>query len=111
MAKAILIKVILPFSSHAFDKAWEEWLTYRKEIKKSYKSTKGPKALLEFLSTYPEEIAIAMIEQSIRNEYQGVFELKQGFTKPSKIDAMTSEAHKGRELLKQMQQNERSSGK
>lgn len=67
---------IRPFDSKKFNTAWNSWLTYRREIKKPYRSAMSEQAALKNLSKHPEETAIAMIENSIANGWQGIFELK-----------------------------------
>jgi len=59
-----------------FAKAWQEWLEYRNDIKKPYKSQKSIDEALKDLKKYDEPIAIAMLKQSIKNGYQGFFEIK-----------------------------------
>lgn len=65
---------LLPLnSSQIFKDAWTEWIDFRREIK--HKITKSTaKKQLDFLSkhNFPEKI----IEQSIKNGWQGLFELK-----------------------------------
>jgi len=69
-------KIKIPFESENFKNIWSEWLTYRKEIKKPYKSVRSEQAQLIELSKYPEQTAIEMILQSIKNGWQGIFEFK-----------------------------------
>jgi len=59
--------------SPAFQSAWQEWKEYRKEIKKPYRSRKTELAQLHKLASYSDEEAIKMIEQSIRQGWQGIF--------------------------------------
>ena len=59
----------------------ERFLEYRKEIKKPFKSPKSLTAWLsqlERLSGGNYETAAAIVEQSIANQWQGIFELKSG---------------------------------
>lgn len=65
----------LPFGE-SFATAWESWLEYRIEIKKPYKSEKSIKRALKYFEKYSEETAVKMIDQTIRNGWQGIFELK-----------------------------------
>jgi len=67
--------VILPFSSEEFATAWQQWIDYRKELNKPYKSPMAMQKQLTTLSKYPEEIAIKMIEKSIECHWQGIFPL------------------------------------
>lgn len=57
-----------------FIKVWDEWLGFRKEIKKPL-TISAQKKQLKFLSENKSD-AIEIIEQSIRNQWQGLFELK-----------------------------------
>jgi len=65
-----------------FEKIWQEWVDYRKEIKHGL--TPGTiKAQFKKLSAYSVDDAIEMINQSILNGWQGLFELKnKSPTKP-----------------------------
>lgn len=66
----------LPFKSEKFQTAWERWLTYRSQIKKPYRSELSKQTSLNRLAEYSEEVAIEMIDQSIGNAWQGIFEIK-----------------------------------
>jgi len=70
-------EIIFPFDSPQFKTAWGAWITYRGEIKKPYKSDMAIQAALKKLSEHPEEVAIKMIEESISNQWQGIFEIKK----------------------------------
>lgn len=59
-----------------FIKAWNKWLDYREEIKKPLKNATR-KSQMDFLKTYNEAEAIAIIMQSIRNGWQGLFEINK----------------------------------
>ena len=56
-------------------KAWNEWITFRKEIKKTLTKSMIDKQI-EFLSKY-ESTHIDIINQSIQNGWTGLFPLKQ----------------------------------
>lgn len=73
---AKISKVILPFDTPAFREKWEQWKTYRKQIKEPIKSEIGEQAALKKLSKHPEATAIRMIDQSMENNWKGLFELK-----------------------------------
>lgn len=62
----------LPFGED-FKVAWTEWLGYRKEIRKPYKSEKSIKAVFDKLQKFDEQIAVAAIQASIENQWQGLF--------------------------------------
>ena len=66
----------LPFTEK-FAEQWESWLSYRKDIKKPYKSQKTIEGTLKKLTYYTEETACKMIQNSIDNGYQGIFEIKE----------------------------------
>lgn len=71
----------LPFESPAFADAWADWLTYRKERKLTpYKPT-ALKAQLATLAEWGEVASIHSIRESIRQNWQGLFEPKQQITK------------------------------
>ena len=62
---------------------WDEWVQYRKEIKKPLNPT-SIKYQLNKLKKHSPETAAAMLAQSIENQWQGIFELKDGAV--SKVD-------------------------
>ena len=70
-------EIIFPFDSLEFKSMWSNWIEFRRQIKKPYKSDMSLQGALKNLSKYPEDVAIKMIEQSIANQWQGIFELKQ----------------------------------
>lgn len=74
-------KVHYPFDSEDFRQWWARWLEYRRDIKKPYKSPMSEQAALKMLSTLGEEKAIAMINNSITQGYQGLYEAKNGTAK------------------------------
>lgn len=58
---------------------WQEWLKYRSEIKKPYKTAQGATAAyssLLALANQEETVAVLIIQQSIEHEWQGFFPLK-----------------------------------
>ncbi len=76
-----IIDIQLPFGEK-FATQWESWLAYRKEIKKPYKSQKTIEGTLKKLTYYTEETACKMLQNSIDNGYQGIFEVKTENGKP-----------------------------
>ncbi len=78
--------VALPFPGKAFTHQWDRWIQYRKEQGfKTYKET-GLKAALSKLQTLAggnESKAIRIIEESIANGWQGLFELKEKNINPA----------------------------
>lgn len=69
-------KKSLPFDSPEFATAWSNWLTYRKQSKKPYHSDLSVDIALRRLGRFSEGEAIEMIDRSISNGWQGLFELK-----------------------------------
>lgn len=70
----------LEFAPEAYRPILEKWLSYRKEIKKPYKSQKSIEQFLtklQELSGNSPKTAMEIINQSIASEYQGVFPLKK----------------------------------
>ena len=66
-------EVALPFTSQPFADAWQTWLTYRRERKlPTYKPTSLRKQF-EQLKEWGERAAIHAINESIRNQWQGLF--------------------------------------
>lgn len=63
------------FQSVDFTNAWLEWEQYRKEKKQKLTELTAQKQI-KFLERWPEEIAILIIEQSIKNGWTGLFEYK-----------------------------------
>ena len=73
-------KIIFPFDSKEFLKCWELWVKYRSQSKKPIKGQIAAQAQLKKISDLAknnEELAIKIIMQSIENNWQGLFELKQ----------------------------------
>ena len=70
--------LIYPYDTSRFLEAWDLWLKYRKEIKKPIRGTISEQAQLIKLSrmSESEEDAIAIIMQSIENNWQGLFPIK-----------------------------------
>lgn len=65
------------------DKAREvvvRWLNYKRSIGNAYKTAQGVRAMIKKLNDLSGgnvEIAVAIVEQSIANNWKGLFELKQ----------------------------------
>jgi hypothetical protein len=71
--------VQLPFTEQTFIDKWQEWLLYRKERKLANyvpRGLKGTFTMLKNISANNPETAIAIIQQSMDNNYQGLFPLK-----------------------------------
>ena len=63
-----------------FDLLIEEWIAYRRRIKKTIKTERGLewiKSRLKNLSKGDPEMARKIIDQSMDHEWQGLFELKE----------------------------------
>lgn len=67
----------LPFQSDAFKAAWQEWHDFRRKTKKAYPTVESQQKALKLLGDMGESKAIASIENSIANGYQGLFEVKE----------------------------------
>lgn len=63
----------LPFDSAAFAEAWEDWQQHRTEKRKPITPLSAKKALAD-LAKMGEPRAIAAINHSIANGYQGIYE-------------------------------------
>lgn len=63
----------MPFDSESFRDAWSDWVQHRKEKRKPITPLSAKKALAE-LAIMGETRAIAAINHSISNGYQGIFE-------------------------------------
>ena len=69
------------FTGKPLEPVMLKWLEYRKQIKKPYKSQMTIETCykhLEDLSRGSFDLAEKIVEQSIANQWQGLFELKQG---------------------------------
>lgn len=65
----------LHLTVEAFLNKWEEWETHRRELRKKLTISTRNKQL-KMLDKYPVEVACQMLENSIRNGWTGIFELK-----------------------------------
>jgi len=65
----------LPYTEPEFFATWSEWVEYRKEIKKPYKSPKSAQRQLKWFVNhgYNFRQAIELIETAIRNGWQGIW--------------------------------------
>lgn len=69
----------LSFALNSFQPILYDWICYRKEIKKSFKSIKSVQAAykqLYELSDGNPQTAMKIVEQSIASSWQGLFPLK-----------------------------------
>lgn len=94
-------KVVLPFNSIEFAQAWKNWIEYRSEIGKPYKSIRSEQTALQSLSQFDAEFSIGLIERSISNQWQGlVFEkTKQDFLNRKKINGSSSKFDKSQQVF------------
>lgn len=68
-----------PYKSEYFTKAWEEWILYRKERKMPKYAPRGLRQTFKNivnLSGGNEVVAVKILEQSMANNWQGLFPLK-----------------------------------
>jgi len=75
-----------PFKSSNFDSKWQEWLDYRKQRKLPKYVPSGLKKTFSHLAQLSggnELVAIQIIEQSMANGWQGLFNLKNQPIKPA----------------------------
>jgi hypothetical protein len=71
--------IVLPFDSKSFIDKWDIWKKFRSEMKKPYKGIIAEQSALKGLcelANGDETTAIEIINQSLRNGWQGFFELK-----------------------------------
>ena len=62
------------------EQAWEQWAAYRKAIRKTIKPASEHAAKLKLSRFGADQQAV--VEQSIANQYQGLFELKKAAPRP-----------------------------
>lgn len=76
----------LPFDSPDFVVKWDEWIAFRKEQNWGNYKPIGLKNVLKDLielSNNDEETAIAIIDQSLRKGWRGLFKLKDNGQQPT----------------------------
>lgn len=82
-------EIIYPFNSQIFKESWEKWKRFKKVqhnfTYKSQDSEEGALRKLDKLSKHNEETAIKIIEQSIAQGWQGLFELKTESSQPQNL--------------------------
>jgi hypothetical protein len=88
-----------------------EWLTHKKKIKKGYKTEAGIKKMYNALfqmSSGDASIAQMIIDQSIANNWDGLFPLKAGTSTMSKLQQQEQESYeKQKRVLEMMAESER----
>lgn len=84
----------LALRSEEFLSAWAEWMEYRRERRLS-SSRRCLLAQVAFLAPMGVDVATQVIRQSIRNGWQGLFELRQeGASKRESLDDMANRIFK-----------------
>jgi hypothetical protein len=75
----------IEMATERFKAAWTDWVNFRRE--RTPKVTEmAAKRQFAKLAEYPEQTRIDMIDQSIRNGWQGIFEMKQNFQRPAQTN-------------------------
>ena len=68
-----------PWTTPEMQQKWVEWVKYRKEIKKPYKTDRGPRGTetdLRGIAGDDESLMVLILKQSMDREWTGVFALK-----------------------------------
>ena len=84
-------KLVYPFEDERFKTAWAEWIQERRDRKLRKFTFKGEQAALKNLgeiSNLDLETAIAIIQQSIAHNYQGLFPIKHDKRNSKKFDSL-----------------------
>lgn len=93
------ITPIIPFEvSPEFLPAFTLWLEYKKEKKQSYKGEKSLKAIYKRLLTLSgnnPDVAMAVVEQAMANNWAGLYALKDDVSKVDKRSQWEQEINKG----------------
>ena len=72
----------------AFEKAWAEWVTYRRSLKKCKDWDRLFQKQLEWLEQFPVVTAVETLNQALRNGWTGLYEVSKPvgvITKPKSI--------------------------
>ena len=101
----------LTFISPDYSACVFEWLMHKRKIKKGYKTEAGIKKMYNALfrmSNGDASIAQMIIDQSIANNWDGLFPLKTGTTTMSKVQQQEQESYeKQKRVLEMMAERER----
>jgi hypothetical protein len=84
-------ELVYPFEDERFKTAWAEWIQERRDRKLRKFTFKGEQAALKNLgeiSNLDLETAIAIINQSIAHNYQGLFPIKHDKRTSKKFDSL-----------------------
>lgn len=88
------------FFDEEFLITWNKYLSMRVKIKKP--ATEDAEILglnkLSKLSNNKKSLAIEIVEQSIMNSWQGIFELKEDLFKQQKLEQNTNQIHAGAQI-------------
>ena len=99
-----------------FAETWNRWEPFRRTKKNCKDWHTLFQEQLNWLGTFPEKTAIAMLTQSIRNGWQGIFEVKNGSAvahqpeKPTTIFALKAQKEAKEELARQIKNKHASEG-
>jgi hypothetical protein len=85
--------------------AWERWVAYRKAIRKPIKEVSEHAMKLKLSRFGADQQAV--VEQSIANQYQGLFELKKAAPRPGEKVEKTDK-QKATDVARHAEQDERS---
>lgn len=88
----------IPFASLEFSRALDQWIQHRKEIRKPMKQT-AREQFLKKCQEMGEQRAIAAIEHSVANGYQGLFEPNTNRTNGSQQQTAADKATAALDLL------------
>lgn len=84
-AKSSAYSIPLELQGEDFRKAWNEWYDYRKQAKLKTYTQIGADKQLKDLAVLGTSRAVAAINHSIANGYQGIFEPKSNGVKPAAV--------------------------
>lgn len=97
---------LVDFPKELNQSAWMEWLDYRRKVlKKPYKSTRGEQAAISKLLklTTDSDVQKLIVDQSIDNEWAGLFEYKSG---AGRGNTRTSPVHKAQSFTDNMDKSQ-----
>ena len=86
-------------------KKWSEWISFRKELKKPYKTQKGESAAYNWLldlCDHNSETGVAIINQSIEHEWLDFYALKT-----RQITKLLPGETKIQQMLREMREREK----
>ncbi|MBW1612419.1 MAG: DUF4373 domain-containing protein [Deltaproteobacteria bacterium] len=96
-------KLDLSFLPDKYKEIWSEWLDYKRERKDPYETQRGMKAAFTHLVNLSDDnpaVAQRIIHQSIREEWKGLFELKEKKRNGFRDDKMTEAVNYLDEVMK-----------